>query len=183
MYRHQLIEPSGQVHELLLGASFYGDEALGMALAALNEGKRYTKVNRMPYLDGQPFTGTIKHHWGSIYHFRDGLLHDPAPMVPAVCVSGPRGQVCFYKGGLRDDPAEGVPALIPNDSRPVCYSMGMPYPARAINAQAVSMVRSLAEIALQFPPAAATSAPVYNAPVAILSTQLPERMRGRENLG
>lgn len=145
MYRHILIDEDGQSHEMLPGASYYGDDAPAMAQAALVEdGWRYVNVNRMPYLDGRPFTGTIQKHWGAVYHFREGLLNDPDSMVPAVSEPGPRGQVCFYKNGRRDDPCEGVPALIPNDSPVVFYRNGVARPqgSCAVNEEALAMVRA-----------------------------------------
>ncbi len=147
MYRHTLIDEEGLAHELLLSGSYYGDDAPAMAQADFAEGgRRYANVNRMPYLDGKPFTGTIWKHWGAIYHFRAGLLNDPAPMVPAVLEPGPRGQICFYKNGRRDDPQEGVPALIPNDSAAVFYRNGAALPAGLcqVNEAALAMVREAA---------------------------------------
>lgn len=142
MYRHTLIDEHGGRHELLLKGSYYGENAFALAQDAFGEGRRYVNVNRMPYLDGRPFTGTIERHWGSVYHFRDGLLHDPGAMRPAVYEPGPNGQICFYKHGQRDDPCDGVPAFIPRNAKPVSYVRGVPRPSGAfvMNERAMASV-------------------------------------------
>ena len=144
MYRHKLTDEHGQSHDLLPGPSFYGDDAPALAQSAFESGMRYVNVNRVPYLDGRPFTGLIERHWGARFHFRDGLLNDPEPMTPAVFEPGPRGQACFYKNGVRDDPCEGVPALIPgNSASPTFFNMGAPRPAGAcvVDEQALAAVK------------------------------------------